>query len=154
MGRQGLTLKWAAIGGDVLLEIPRNHLEWANVSPLEASKVVENFLQCVNYYSACGKPWERVSPILITLTSRNDSNFEQSNISLQENKWNGVDLNSTGPTAAFETRFERTKEKYYGFQQTVFINRACISYELARSVRKDRGLNTLQYEKQTRLINC
>ena len=25
--------------------------------------------------------------------------------------------------------------------------------ELARSVRKDRGLNILQYEKQTRLIN-
>ena len=91
-----------------------------------------------------------MSPILVTLTSRNDSNFEQSNISLQENKWDGVDLNSTGPTAAIE----RTKEKYYGFQQTVFINRVCISYELARSVRKDRDFNILQYEKQTRLINC
>ena len=27
MGRQSFTLKWTAIGGDVLLEIPRNHLE-------------------------------------------------------------------------------------------------------------------------------
>ena len=27
MGRQSFTLKYTAIGGDVLLEIPRNHLE-------------------------------------------------------------------------------------------------------------------------------
>ena len=27
MDRQSFTLKWTAIGGDVLLEIPRNHLE-------------------------------------------------------------------------------------------------------------------------------
>ena len=26
--------------------------------------------------------------------------------------------------------------------------------EFARSVRKDRGFNILQYEKQTRLMNC
>ena len=47
-------------------------------------------------HSVCGKPWERVSPILVTLTSRSDSNFERSNISLKENKWDGVDLNSNG----------------------------------------------------------
>ena len=47
-------------------------------------------------YSVCGKPYERVSPILVTFTSRSDSNFERSNISLKENKRNGVDSNSDG----------------------------------------------------------
>ena len=44
--------------------------------------------------TVCRKPYERVSPILFTLTSRSDSNFECSNISLKENKRDGVDLNS------------------------------------------------------------
>ena len=35
-------------------------------------------------------------PILVTLTSRSDSNFERSNISLKENKWDGVDPNYNG----------------------------------------------------------
>ena len=47
-------------------------------------------------HTVCGKPWERVSPILVTLTSRGDSNFERSNISLKENKPDGVDSNSNG----------------------------------------------------------
>ena len=34
--------------------------------------------------------------ILVTLTSRSDSNFERSNISLKENKPDGIDLNSNG----------------------------------------------------------
>ena len=37
-----------------------------------------------------------MSPILVTLTSRSDSNFERSNISLKENKRDGVDSNSNG----------------------------------------------------------
>ena len=41
-------------------------------------------------------PLERVSLILFTLLSRSGSNFEHSNISLKENKWDGVDLNSNG----------------------------------------------------------
>ena len=41
-----------------------------------------------------GKPWEKVSPILFTLTSRSDSDFERSNISLKENKPDGVNPNS------------------------------------------------------------
>ena len=44
------------------------------------------------YSIVCRKPWEGVSPILVTLTSRSDSNFERSNISLKENKRDGVDL--------------------------------------------------------------
>ena len=54
-------------------------------------------------------------PILVTLTSRSDSDFERSNTSFKENKPDGVDLNSNGLTTAFE----RTKEKFYGFRQTV-----------------------------------
>ena len=46
--------------------------------------------------TVCGKPQERVSPILVTLSSRSDSNFERLNISLKENKRDGVDPNSNG----------------------------------------------------------
>ena len=35
----------------------------------------------------------KVSPILVTLTSRNDSDFENLNVSLKENKSDGVNLN-------------------------------------------------------------
>ena len=52
---------------------------------------------------------------LVTPTSYSDSNLEHSNVSFKENKSDGVDLNSTGLTTAFE----RTKEKFYGFRQTV-----------------------------------
>ena len=48
-----------------------------------------------------------MSPILVTLTSRSDYNFERSNISLKGNKRDGVDLNSNG---LYITAFERTKE--------------------------------------------
>ena len=46
-----------------------------------------------------------MSPILVVLTSRCDSDFECSNISFNQNK-----LDDTG--------FERTEEKFYGFRQT------------------------------------
>ena len=36
----------------------------------------------------------KVSPILVTLTSRSDSDFESSNVSLKENKPDGVNPNS------------------------------------------------------------
>ena len=45
-------------------------------------------------HSVCGKPLEKVSPILVTLTSRSDSDFERSNVSLKENKPDGVNPNS------------------------------------------------------------
>ena len=48
----------------------------------------------VHINSVCGKPQERVSPILVTLTSRSDSNFERSNISLKEKKQDDVNSNS------------------------------------------------------------
>ena len=56
-----------------------------------------------------------MSPILVTLTSHVDSDFEHSNISFKENKPDGVDMNSNVLTTAFE----RTKEKFYCFRQTV-----------------------------------
>ena len=37
-----------------------------------------------------------MSPILVKFTSRSDSNFERSNISLKEDKRDGVDSNSNG----------------------------------------------------------
>ena len=46
-------------------------------------------------YSVCGmKTVGKVSPILVTLTSRSDSDFERSNVSLKENKSDGVNPNS------------------------------------------------------------
>ena len=36
----------------------------------------------------------KVSPILVTLTSRSDSDFERSNVSFKENKPDGVNPNS------------------------------------------------------------
>ena len=39
---------------------------------------------------------ERATPILVTLTLRSDSDFEQSNNSLKENKRDGFDSNSNG----------------------------------------------------------
>ena len=52
-----------------------------------------------------------MSPILVPLTSRSDSDFDRSNISFKENKPDGVDLNCNGLTTAFE----RTKENFCGF---------------------------------------
>ena len=54
-----------------------------------------------------------MSPILVTLTSRTDSDFERSNIRFKQNKQDDVDLNSNDLD-----RFERAKEKFYGFRQT------------------------------------
>ena len=56
-----------------------------------------------------------MSLILDTVTSLSDSDYERLNISFKENEPDGVDLNSNGLTTAFE----RTKEKFYSFRQTV-----------------------------------
>ena len=47
--------------------------------------------------TVCGKPYGKVSPILVTLTSRSDSTFrtfERLSVSLKENKLDGVNPNS------------------------------------------------------------
>ena len=56
------------------------------------------------YQSAVNKAYERVSPILVTLTSHSDYHFKRSNISLKESKLDGVDLNSDGLDTALEER--------------------------------------------------
>ena len=58
--------------------------------------MTEQNLRELNSNTVCGRPQERVSPILVTLTSCSDSNFERSNISFKENKPDGVDLSSNG----------------------------------------------------------
>ena len=56
----------------------------------------------IMYQSAVNKAFERVSPIMVTLTSRSDYHFKRSNISLKESKLDGVDLNSDGLDTALE----------------------------------------------------
>ena len=56
-----------------------------------------------------------MSPILVALTSGSDSNFERSNQASK--KINGMALIRTLTVST--TAFERTKEKFYGFRQTV-----------------------------------
>ena len=56
-------------------------------------------------------------PVLVMLTSRSDSSFERSNISLKGNK--GLALIRTLTVST--TAFERTKEKFYGFRQTELV---------------------------------
>ena len=64
--------------------------------------------------------------ILVTFTSRSNSNFEQSNISLKENKQDGVDYNSKMELITTLTvstiAFGRMKEEFDGFRQTVKAN--------------------------------
>ena len=55
--------------------------------------------------------------ILVTPTSRCDSDCECLNISFNENKLDGVDLN----LIVLAVAFERTKEKFYGFWKYVFF---------------------------------
>ena len=59
----------------------------------------------------------KVSPILVTLTSRSDSDFERSNVSLKENKPDGVIRTLT----ISNTTFEIMEEKFYGFRQTEIL---------------------------------
>ena len=53
-------------------------------------------------------------PILVTLTSHSDPDFERSNISFQENKPDGVDSNSNGSYYCVRKK----EEELYGFRQT------------------------------------
>ena len=76
---------------------------------------VKNFVDQLSQSvdTVCGKPKEKVSPILVTLTSRSDPDFESSNVSLKENKPDGVNPNSNDIDC-----YERMKEKFNGFRQT------------------------------------
>ena len=51
----------------------------------------EHQFPLVKIQNSLRKTVGKVSPILVTLTSRSDSNFERSNINFKENKRDGVD---------------------------------------------------------------
>ena len=57
----------------------------------------------------------KVSPILVTLTSRSDSDFELSNVSLKE-----CMMALIRPLTISTATFERMNEKFYGFRQTEY----------------------------------
>ena len=69
--------------------------------------------------SVCGKP----SPILVTLTSRSDSDFKISNVSLKENKPDSVNPNSND----IDYCVERIKEKFDGYRQTEMTIQNCFT---------------------------
>ena len=51
---------------------------------------------------------------MVTVTARSDSDFERSNVSLKENKPDGVDPNSND----LDYCVRENEEKFYGFRQT------------------------------------
>ena len=57
----------------------------------------------------------KVPPILVTLTSRSDSDFERSNVSLKECMMTLIRT----LTISIAT-FQRMNEKFYGFRQTEY----------------------------------
>ena len=65
-------------------------------------------------HTICGKPKRRVSPVLVTLSSRSDSNFERSNISLKENKRDDDDLNFN----ILDYCVRKNEGQFCGFRQT------------------------------------
>ena len=56
----------------------------------------------------------KMSPILVTLMSHSDSDFESSNVSLKENKPNGVNQNSNDT----DCYVRKSELKFDGFRQT------------------------------------
>ena len=67
---------------------------WGRKGEKAKSKISKIFSKRSTVQSAENR--RKMSPILVTLTSRSDSNFERSNISFKENKRDGVDPNSDG----------------------------------------------------------
>ena len=61
---------------------------------LLALTFIDNPIPVYLYLHSLLKTVGKVSPILVTLTSRSDSDFESSNVSLKENKPDGVNPNS------------------------------------------------------------
>ena len=64
----------------------------------------------------CGRLWEKMAQILVTLTSPCDFHFKQLNMNFIENKLI-VDLNSN----CHDCSIQRTEEKLYSFRQTDMV---------------------------------
>ena len=89
----------------------------------EQSQKTQGFVsQILLHYLSLRKTVRKVSPILVTLTSRSDSNFERSNISLK--KLNRMALIRTLTVST--TAFEITKGKFDGFRQTDLVKEGCV----------------------------
>ena len=89
----------------------------------DQSQKIQRFVsQILLHYLSLRKTVGKVSPILVTLTSRSDSNFERSNISLNETKPDGVDSNSNG----LDYSLEITKGNFDGFRQTDLVKVGCV----------------------------
>ena len=78
-----------------------------------------------------------MSPILVTLTSRSDSNFERLNISLKENKRDGVDSNSNG--------FDYCVRKNEG--KILWFSADCLVYVFSFTDSLQRFLKTEMWQK-------
>ena len=80
----GVILKEQSLGGK---ESASSHPRYIGLIITENSSSKK-----LTYYTDCGKPQEKLSPILVTLTPRSDSDLERSNVSLKENKPDSVNL--------------------------------------------------------------
>ena len=85
-----------------------------SVSKEERMSYVSHLNLRSNTFLSLRKTVGKVSPILVTLTSRSNSDFERSKVSLKENRPDGVDPNSNDIDY-----YVRKNE--YGFRQTVLI---------------------------------
>ena len=77
----------------------------------------------------------KASPILVTLTSRSNSDFEHSNVNLKENKPDGVNPNSND----IDYYVQKMKEKSYGFRQTEM----CLVFQKIRNRSKKSSFDPL-----------
>ena len=80
--------------------------------------------------SVCGK----VSPILGTFTSRNDSDFESLIVSLKESKPDGVYPNFND----IDYYVQKNEGKFYGFRQTVLLGEKFESFDRGLTKNKDK----------------
>ena len=102
--------------GSILFELSDISLVTAQHLSCDLTFVARGRMRQTKYFfPVCGKPWERVLPILVTLTSHSDSDLKRSKISFRENKPDGVYLIPTVSTIVFE----RKKKELDGYRQTV-----------------------------------
>ena len=90
------------------------------------------------------KTVEKASPILVTLTSRSDSDDESSNVSLKENKPNGINPNSND----IDCYVRKNEGKILWFSaDCLYLS----TYRLQVSLVKDRFLLPLQQHLNQRI---
>ena len=83
---------------------------WIGNYQCNVLRILENILR--HPVHSLRKTVGKVSPILVTLTSRSDSDFERSNVSLKENKPDGVNPNSND----IDYYIRKNEGKFFGFR--------------------------------------